>query len=58
MSIWDKIKCFFFPNLFETVRAKDKKGRFVADDPKTAKNEAYVKRAKKKKKAKKKKAKK
>jgi len=59
MSIWNKIKCFFFPNLFETVRAKDKKGRYVADDPKTAKNEAYVKRAKKKKKTvKKKKAKK
>jgi|TARA_R100000482_G_C5033539_1_gene105156 hypothetical protein len=33
---------------FETVRARDSKGRYVADDPTTAKNEAYVKRRKRK----------
>jgi|TARA_R110000823_G_scaffold188664_1_gene320624 hypothetical protein len=55
MSLWNKIKCFFSPSSFETVRARTKKGRFVADDPNTAKNEAYVKKSKKKKVRKKKK---
>ena len=34
----------------EVVRARDKKGRYIADDPKTAKNEAYKTVRKKKKK--------
>ncbi len=34
---------------FETVRARDSKGRYLADDPTTAKNEAYIKRKKRKK---------
>ena len=35
----------------EQVRTRDKKGRYIADDPTTAKNEAYktVKKRKKKK---------
>ena len=35
----------------EEVRTRDKKGRYIADDPTTAKNEAYktVKKRKKKK---------
>ena len=45
MSWWNKISEFFG---YETVRARDKKGRFVKDDPKTAKNEAYTKRKKRK----------
>tara|TARA_R100001377_G_scaffold74743_1_gene51066 strand:+ start:68 stop:235 length:168 start_codon:yes stop_codon:yes gene_type:complete len=55
MTFWNKIKCFFFPNSFETVRTRSKKGTYVADDPSTAKNEAYTKKAKKKKVRKKKK---
>ena len=38
------------PEDYETVRARNKKGRYVADDPDTKENEAYVKRKKKKKK--------
>lgn len=34
----------------EVVRTRDKKGRYIADDPKTAKNEAYKTVRKKKKK--------
>jgi hypothetical protein len=57
-SFFSKIKSLFFKDdsEYETVRARNKKGRFVADDPKTKKNEAYTKV--KKKKAKKKKSKK
>lgn len=43
MSFWNSVKAFFG---YETVRAKDSKGRFIADDPKTEKNEAYVTRKK------------
>ena len=32
---------------FETVRARDSKGRYVADDPTTAKNELTLKEEKK-----------
>tara|TARA_R110000803_G_scaffold192428_2_gene255266 strand:- start:624 stop:794 length:171 start_codon:yes stop_codon:yes gene_type:complete len=32
----------------ELVRARDKKGRFVGDNPDTEKNEAYTKKAAKK----------
>lgn len=51
MSWWNKFKHFFNGTTeedFETVRARDNKGRYVADDPTTAKNEAYVKRRKRK----------
>ena len=40
------------------IRTKDTKGRFIADDPTTAKNEAWTKKKVKKKKVKKKKVKK
>ena len=33
---------------YEKVRARDKKGRYIKDDPKTKKNEAYTLRKKKK----------
>ena len=39
-------------SLTEVVRARNKKGRYIADDPTTVKNEAYT-RVKKKKPAKK-----
>tara|TARA_Y100001963_G_C6711510_1_gene414513 strand:+ start:813 stop:1001 length:189 start_codon:yes stop_codon:yes gene_type:complete len=44
MSIWNKIK-----NLlgYETVRARDSKGRYIKDDPTTPENEAFVTRKKK-----------
>ena len=41
-----------------TVRARNKKGQYLKDDPKTKKNEAYTKKAVKKKATKKKAAKK
>jgi hypothetical protein len=31
------------PSLTEVVRARNKKGRYIADDPTTVKNEAYKK---------------
>ena len=39
-SFFSKIKSLFFKDdsEYETVRARNKKGRFVADDPKTKKN--------------------
>tara|TARA_R110000796_G_scaffold50545_2_gene119429 strand:- start:2689 stop:2844 length:156 start_codon:yes stop_codon:yes gene_type:complete len=43
MSFFDKIKSFFSPSSYKTVRARTKKGQFVADNPKTKKNEAYKK---------------
>ena len=39
MSWWKNIKNFFG---FETVRARDSKGRYIADDPDTPENEAWV----------------
>lgn len=39
MSFWGKVADFFG---LERVRARDAKGRYIADDPKTAKNEAYT----------------
>ena len=39
MSFWGKVADFFG---WERVRARDAKGRYIADDPKTAKNEAYT----------------
>jgi len=59
MQWWTSIKSFFskkesivtHENGYETVRARTKKGQFIADDPKTKKNEAYKKvKVKKKKK--------
>ena len=49
MSIWNNIKSFFgFETI--TVRARDAKGKFVADDKSTPDvNEAYVKKTVKKK---------
>ena len=38
MAFWSKVADFFG---WEKVRARDDKGRYIADDPKTAKNEAY-----------------
>ena len=43
MSIFNKIKSFFSPSSYKVVRARTKKGTFIADDPKTKKNEAYKK---------------
>ena len=49
MSIWNNIKSFFGYETV-TVRAKNKKGRFVADDKSTPDvNEAYVTKTVKKK---------
>jgi hypothetical protein len=58
MGWWQKVKDYMVwavskpenPEDYETVRARNKKGRYVADDPDTKENEAYVKRKKKKKK--------
>jgi len=54
-NLLSKIKSFFVKDdlEYETVRTRNKKGRFVADDPKTKKNEAYTKVKKKKSKKKK-----
>jgi len=54
MSWWNKFKHFLNGTSeedFETVRAKDSKGRYIADNPDTKKNEAYTKRKKMKMKA-------
>ena len=49
MSIWNNLKSFFGYETV-TVRAKNKKGRFVADDKSTPDvNEAYVTKTVKKK---------
>ena len=47
MSWWKKIVSFFSEET-ETVRARNKKGQYVADDPSTPNvNEAYTKVPKK-----------
>ena len=38
MAFWGKVASFFG---WEKVRARDAKGRYVADDPSTVANEAY-----------------
>ena len=38
MNFWEKVGNFFG---WVKVRARDKDGRYVADDKSTAKNEAY-----------------
>ena len=55
MSFWGKVADFFG---LEKVRARDAKGRYIADDPTTAKNEAYTRVYKGKKKPAKKKTRK
>jgi len=42
------------PSLTEEIRARNKKGRYIADDPTTKKNEAYTRVKKKRSKASKK----
>ena len=50
MKWWTSLKSFFskketavtHEDEYETVRARTKKGRFVADDPNTPENEAYT----------------
>ncbi len=39
MSFWEKVGNFFG---WVKVRARDKDGRYIADDKSTAKNEAYT----------------
>jgi len=39
MSFWGKIAEFFG---YELVRARDEKGRYIADDKSTPENEAYT----------------
>ena len=52
MTWWQKFKDFWItdstkpveenPDDYETVRARNKKGRYVADDPDTPENEAFI----------------
>ena len=49
-GLWQKIKSVFVKEEveYETVRARTKKGRYVADDPNTLEvNEAYKKETRK-----------
>ena len=58
MYWWQKFKDFWItdstkpveenPEDYETVRTRNEKGRYVADDPNTPENEAYTRRKKKK----------
>tara|TARA_R110002020_G_scaffold248172_1_gene462223 strand:- start:1212 stop:1382 length:171 start_codon:yes stop_codon:yes gene_type:complete len=48
MNLWTKISSFFNPNAYDSIRTRDKKGRYIGDDPKTIRNEAYTKVKKKK----------
>jgi len=50
-----KVIEFITPLSYVEVRARDRKGKYVADNPKTVKNEAYTKVLRKKSKARKKK---
>ena len=43
--MWKKIKDWFMDG-YERVRARNSKGQYVKDDPKTKKNEAYALRKK------------
>jgi len=43
--MWKKIKDWFMDG-YERVRARNSKGQYVKDDPKTKKNEAYTLRKK------------
>jgi len=44
--MWKKIKDWFMDG-YERVRARNSKGQYIKDDPKTKKNEAYTLRKKK-----------
>ena len=48
-SMWKKIKDWFMDG-YERVRARNSKGQYIKDDPKTKKNEAYTLKKKKPKK--------
>ena len=45
-NMWKKIKDWFMDG-YERVRARNSKGQYIKDDPKTKKNEAYTLRKKK-----------
>ena len=45
-ELWKKIKDWFMDG-YERVRARNSKGQYIKDDPKTKKNEAYTLRKKK-----------
>ena len=49
INMWKKIKDWFMDG-YERVRARNIKGQYIKDDPKTKKNEAYTLRKKKPKK--------
>ena len=44
--MWKKVKNFFMSG-YERVRARNSKGQYIKDDPKTKKNEAYTLKKKK-----------
>jgi hypothetical protein len=50
LTLWQKIKsCFIKKDDYETVRSRNVKGQFVADDPSTPDvNEAFVSSKRKK----------
>jgi hypothetical protein len=48
MSWLKKFIKFITPSLTEVVRTRNKKGRYIADDPATIENEAYKKVLRKK----------
>jgi hypothetical protein len=48
MSWLKKVLHFFTPLSYVDVRTRDDKGRFIADDPTTLKNEAFKKVLRKK----------
>ena len=48
-NMWKKIKDWFMDG-YERVRARNSKGQYIKDDPRTKKNEAYTLRKKKPKK--------
>jgi hypothetical protein len=49
LTLWEKIKsCFIKKDDYETVRSRNVKGQFVADDPNTEVNEAFVRSKRKK----------
>ena len=47
INMWKKVKDWFMSG-YERVRARNSKGQYIKDDPKTKKNEAYTLRKKKK----------
>ena len=49
INMWKKIKDWFMDG-YERVRARNSKGQYIKDDPKTKKNEAYTLKKKKPKK--------